>query len=89
LHVRGMPPVPAGRPLHRESRPQADVVEKTVSAGDAKRMLLDVGSSHVPSRGGMAMTFLIRPGVPFYGRQIYAQALNARRAAADLVWKAA
>jgi len=35
------------------------------------------------------MTFLIRPGVPFYGRQIYAQALNARRAAADLVWKAA
>ena len=32
------------------------------------------------------MTFLIRPGVPFYGRQLRARALQAWRAAADLVW---
>ena len=32
------------------------------------------------------MTFLIRPGVPFYGRQLQARALRAWRVAADLVW---
>ena len=32
------------------------------------------------------MTFLIRPGVPFYGRQLHARALRAWRVAADLVW---
>jgi len=32
------------------------------------------------------MTFLIRPGVPFYGRQLHARALRAWRMAADLVW---
>jgi len=32
------------------------------------------------------MTFLIRPGVPFYGRQLYARALRAWRVAANLVW---
>ncbi len=32
------------------------------------------------------MTFLIRPGAPFYGRQLHARALRTWRAAADLVW---
>lgn len=32
------------------------------------------------------MTFLIRPGVPFYGRQLRARGLQAWRTAADLVW---
>ncbi len=32
------------------------------------------------------MTFLIRPGVPFYGRQLHARVLRAWRIAADLVW---
>jgi hypothetical protein len=32
------------------------------------------------------MKFLIRPGAPFYGRQLQARALNAWRSAADLVW---
>ncbi|HUA49925.1 MAG TPA: hypothetical protein VMA77_32130 [Solirubrobacteraceae bacterium] len=32
------------------------------------------------------MTFLIRPGVPFYSRQLRARALRAWRIAADLVW---
>ena len=32
------------------------------------------------------MTFLIRPGVPFYGRQLHARALRAWRVTADLVW---
>jgi len=32
------------------------------------------------------MRFLIRPGVPFYGRQLHARALRAWRVAADLVW---
>jgi hypothetical protein len=32
------------------------------------------------------MNFLIRPGVPFYGKQLHARALSAWRAAADLVW---
>ncbi len=32
------------------------------------------------------MTYLIRPGVPFYGRQLHARALRAWRMAADLVW---
>ncbi len=32
------------------------------------------------------MTFLIRPGVPFYRRQLHARALRAWRIAADLVW---
>jgi hypothetical protein len=32
------------------------------------------------------MTFLIRPGVPFYGRQLQARALRAWRIAADRVW---
>ncbi len=31
-------------------------------------------------------TFLIRPGVPFYGRQLRARALRMWRLAADLVW---
>src|SRR5271165_109418 len=39
-----------------------------------------------PTRGGRPMTFLIRPGVPFYGRQLQARALQAWRIAADLVW---
>ena len=32
------------------------------------------------------MTFLIRPGVPFYSRQLRARALRMWRIAADLVW---
>ena len=32
------------------------------------------------------MTFLIRPGVPFYGRQLQARALRAWRIAANRVW---
>ncbi len=32
------------------------------------------------------MTFLIRPGVPFYGRQLHARSLQSWRVAADLVW---
>ena len=32
------------------------------------------------------MNFLIRPGVPFYGRQLQARAMRAWRVAADLVW---
>ena len=32
------------------------------------------------------MTFLIRPGAPFYDQQLHARAANAWRSAADLVW---
>ena len=32
------------------------------------------------------MSFLIRPGVPFHGRQPRARAMRAWRVAADLVW---
>jgi len=32
------------------------------------------------------MTFLIRPGVPFYGKQLRARTMDAWRTAADLVW---
>jgi hypothetical protein len=37
------------------------------------------------TEGGVAMKFLIRPGAPFYGRQLQARAWNAWRSAADLV----
>jgi len=32
------------------------------------------------------MNFLIRPGVPFYGKQLHARAMRVWRGAADLVW---
>ncbi len=32
------------------------------------------------------MNFLVRPGVPFYGRQLQERALASWRAAADVVW---
>lgn len=32
------------------------------------------------------MTYLIRPGSPFFARQVHARAENTWRSAADLVW---